>query len=133
MSYSICLLRFVDGELADLDAVRLRRMTEPYRWEGSSDEAFSRLRAEDGGGADLDHASDDGGAMRCVTATHFSGGAMSGVLVRLAAALGASIVTDGAVLIFHEDERRHLPADWSERAILIAPEADAFESAIASL
>ncbi len=69
-----------------------------------------------------------------MTATHFAYGAMSGVLARLAAALGASIVPqDGGALIFDEDDRRHLPADLQQRAIFLVPTADAFEAAFDAL
>ncbi|WP_345571905.1 MULTISPECIES: hypothetical protein [Streptomyces] len=130
MSYSIFLLRFVDGKVVALDAERLRQVTEPYVVAGGAEEGFSQLRAEDGGEADLYHASQDEDGMLCVTATHFARGAMSGVLARLAAALGASIVPqDGGALIFHEDDRRHLPEDLQGKAVVIAPVADAFQAA----
>ena len=130
MSYSVFLLRFVDGEAVALDAERLRQVTEPYVVAGGPDEGFSQLRAEDGGEADLYHAARAGDGLSCVTATHFACGAMSGLLARLAAALGASIVPqDGGTLIFHEDDRHHLPADLRATAIVIASTADAFEAA----
>lgn len=134
MSYSIFLLRFVDGEVVALDAERFRQVTEPYVVAGASEEGFSQFRAEDGGEADIYHASQDEDGMMCVTATHFARGAMSGVLVRLAAALGASIVPQGGgALIFHEDDRRHLPADLQGEAMVIAPTADAFQAAFDAL
>ncbi|MET7368706.1 hypothetical protein ABZS61_23195 [Streptomyces sp. NPDC005566] len=130
MSYSIYLLRFVEGEVVALDVERFRQATTPYVVEGRPEEGFSRLRAEDGGETDLDHAFRGEEGMSCVTATHFARGAMSGVLARLAAALGASIVPqDGGVLIFQEDDRVHLPADLQGRAFVIAPTAEAFEAA----
>lgn len=134
MSYSIFLLRFVDGEVVPLDAERLRQVTEPYVVVGGLEEGFSQLRAEDGGEADLYHASHGEDGMPCVTATHFARGAMSGVLARLAAALGASIVPqDGGALIFHEDDRRHLPAELQGQAVVIAPTADAFQAVFDAL
>lgn len=97
-------------------------------------EGFSELRAEDGGEAELYHASQEGSVMLCVTATHFARGAMTGVLTRLAAALAASIVPqDGGALIFHEGDRRHLPADLQGKAVVIAPTADAFQAALDEL
>ncbi|MEV5009077.1 hypothetical protein AB0K74_05625 [Streptomyces sp. NPDC056159] len=134
MSYSIFLLRFVDGEAVALDVERFRRMTGPYVAAGGLEEGFSQLRAEDGGEADLYHASQAEDGMSSVMATHFARGAMSGVLARLAAALGASIVPqDGGALIFHEDDRRHLPAQLKEKAVVIDPTADAFEAAFDAL
>ncbi|MFE0647960.1 hypothetical protein ACFVZH_05120 [Streptomyces sp. NPDC059534] len=122
MSYSIFLLRFVDGEVVVLDAERFRHVTEPYVVAGDLEEGFSQLRAEDGGEADLYHESHGESGMLCVTATHFARGAMLGVLTRLAAALGASIVPqDGGALIFHEKERRHLPAELQGSVVVIAP------------
>ncbi|MCC9689307.1 MULTISPECIES: hypothetical protein [Streptomyces] len=53
MSYSIFLLRFVDGEVVELDFERFRHVTEPYVVAGGPEEGFSQLRAEDGGEADL--------------------------------------------------------------------------------
>ncbi|MFD0020026.1 hypothetical protein [Streptomyces sp. NPDC058382] len=130
MSYSIFLLRFVDGEVAALDAERFRQVTEPYVVAGGLEEGFSQLRAEDGGEADVYHESRSETGMTCVTATHFARGAMLGVLARLAAALGASIVPQGGeALIFHEDDRRHLPADIQGEAVVIASTADALQAA----
>ncbi|WP_185909306.1 hypothetical protein [Streptomyces sp. WAC01280] len=130
MSYSIFLLRFRDGEVVGLDTERFRQMTEPYVAAGGPEEDFSRLRAEDGGEADVYHEAHGEHGMPCVTATHFAGGAMLGVLARLGASLGASIVPqDGGALIFHEDERRHLPADLQENAVVIAPPAGALQAA----
>ncbi|MFE4173626.1 hypothetical protein ACFRR7_16510 [Streptomyces sp. NPDC056909] len=130
MSYSIFLLRFVDSELVALDTERFRQVTEPYVVVGGPEEGFSQLRAEDGGEADLYHEFHGENGMPCVTATHFARGAMLGVLARLAAALGASIIPqNGWALIFHEEERRHLPAELQENAVVIAPTADALQAA----
>ncbi|MFD9502395.1 hypothetical protein [Streptomyces sp. NPDC060035] len=134
MSYSIYLLRFVEGEVVTLDTERFRQATAPYVVEGRPEEGFSQLRAEDGGETDLYHAFRGEEGMSCVTATHFARGAMSGVLARLAATLGASIVPqDGAALIFHENDRLHLPADLQGRAFVIVPTAEAFEAAFDAL
>ncbi|MFJ3091414.1 MULTISPECIES: hypothetical protein [Streptomyces] len=130
MSYSIFLLRFVDSEVVALDAERFRQVTEPYVVAGSPEDGFSQLRAEDGGEADLYHASHGESGMTGVTATHFAKGAMLGVLSRLASALGASIVPqEGNALIFHESERRHLPVELQENAVVIVPTADALQAA----
>ncbi|WP_285567962.1 hypothetical protein [Streptomyces sp. RTGN2] len=130
MSYSIFILRFVDGEVVALDVERLRQVTEPYVVAGGLDEGFSQLRAEDGGEADLYHESLNEAGMLCVTATHFARGAMLGVLARLAAALEASIVPQsGATLVFHEGDRFHLPADTQGEAVVIAATADALQAA----
>ncbi|MCX5395026.1 hypothetical protein [Streptomyces sp. NBC_00094] len=130
MSYSIFLLRFVDGEVVALDAERFRHVTEPYVVAGGQDEGFSQLRAEDGGEADLYHESHGESGLPCVTATRFARGAMLGVLARLAAALGASVVPQsGGALIFHEKERRHLPAELQGSAVVIAPTEDALQAA----
>jgi hypothetical protein len=131
VSYSIFLLRFADGEVVALDAERFRQMTQPYEVAGGLEEGFSQLRAEDGGEADLYYEARGGPEMTCVTATHFARGAMLGVLARLAAHLGAAIVPqDGGALIFHEEERRHLPADLQGDAVVIAATADALQAAL---
>lgn len=130
MSYSIFLLRFVDGEVVALDAERFRQVTEPYVVAGGPEEGFSQVRAEDGGEADLYHQSQDETGMSSVMATHFARGAMLGLLARLAAALGASIVPqDSGALIFHEEERKHLSPDLQESAVVIAPTAEALQAA----
>ncbi|MFF3212014.1 hypothetical protein ACFYYB_15285 [Streptomyces sp. NPDC002886] len=130
MSYAIFLVRFVDGEVVALDAERFRQVTEPYVVAGGPEDGFSQIRAEDGGEADLHHESRTGAGMPCVAATRFAPGAMLGVLVRLAAALGASIVPQsGGALIFHEEDRGHLSADLQETAVVIAPTADGLQAA----
>ncbi|MEU3136421.1 hypothetical protein ABZ691_27040 [Streptomyces sp. NPDC006854] len=130
MSYSIFLLRFVDSEVVALDAVRFRQVTEPYVVAGGLEEGFSRLRAVDGGEADLYHGSHGASGMTGVTVTHFAKGAMLGVISRLAAALGASIVPqEGDALIFQEKERRHLPVELRGNAVVIVPTADALQAA----
>ncbi|WLQ49049.1 hypothetical protein P8A21_16785 [Streptomyces poriferorum] len=129
MSYSIFLLRFVDGEVVALDTERFRQATAPYVVEGCTED-FSRLRAEDGGEADLYHAVHGEEGMSCVTATHFARGAMSGVLAGPAAALGSAILPqDGDALIFHEDDRSQLPEELRGSALVFVPTADAFEAA----
>ncbi|MFC7220372.1 hypothetical protein ACFQLX_19710 [Streptomyces polyrhachis] len=129
MSYSIFLLRFVDGEPVALDAERFRQATEPYVMGGELGEGFSQLRAEDGGEADLYHESHGENGMQCVTATRFAPGAMLNVLTRLAAALGTSIVPQSSgALIFHEEERRHLPVELQGDAVVIAPTGDALQA-----
>ncbi|MGW3991198.1 hypothetical protein [Streptomyces sp. NPDC004830] len=134
MSYSLFLLRFRDGEAVPLGAERLRQVTQPYVVVGGADEDFSQLRGEDGGGADLYRSRRGGDGMSCVTATHVTTGAMTGVLARLATALGAVIVPqDGPALIFDEDDRRHLPAGLREGGLVIAPTADALHAAIRAL
>ncbi|WP_405779166.1 hypothetical protein [Streptomyces sp. NBC_00859] len=131
MSYSIFMLRFVDGETVALDAERLRQVIEPYVVAGGPEEAFSQLRAADGGEADLYHESSRENGMPCVTATHFARGTMYGVLARLAAALGASVLPQGGgALIFHENDRRHLPAGLQGEALVVAPTAEALRAAI---
>ncbi|KAB2971028.1 hypothetical protein F8R89_02525 [Streptomyces sp. SS1-1] len=131
MSYSVFLLRFVDGEPVALDTGRLLRTTEPYVVPDGRDDGFSALRAEDGGEADLYHACEGDEGLTCVTATHFARGEISGLLARLAVDLGAVILPqDGGALIFHEEERRHLPAALQDGAVVIAPTADAFQAAL---
>ncbi|MDV9188719.1 hypothetical protein R6L23_10910 [Streptomyces sp. SR27] len=130
MSYCIFLLRFVDGEVVALDAERFRQVTKQYVVAGGPEEDFSLLRAEDGGEADVYHEAHDEYGMQCVMATHFARGAMLGVLARLAAALGASIVPqNGGAMIFHEMDRRHLSVGLRENAVVIAPTADALQAA----
>ncbi|MFZ3498543.1 hypothetical protein ACODT5_35840 [Streptomyces sp. 5.8] len=130
MSYSIFLLRFVDGEVVALDDVPLRHVTEPYVVAGGPDDGYSLLCAEDGGEADLYHATHGESGLVSVMATHFARGAMLGVLARLAAALGAAIVPqDGGALIFQEKERRHLPPELQANAVVIVPTAEAMQAA----
>lgn len=64
VSYSIFMLRFVDGEVVSLDPERLRQVTEPYVVAGGLEEDFSQLRADDGGEADLYHARQEDGGCR---------------------------------------------------------------------
>ncbi|SDL04283.1 hypothetical protein [Streptomyces indicus] len=129
MSYGVFLLRYVDGDVAPLDAERFRQVTGPYALGREQGDEFSQLRVADGGEADLYHATQDG-ELRCVAASRFARGAMTGVLARLAADLGAAIVPqDGGVLIFHEDERRHLPAELRGGAVVIAPTGEALQAA----
>lgn len=45
MSYSIFLLRIVDGEVVALDAERLRQVTEPYVVVGGLEEVAATQRA----------------------------------------------------------------------------------------
>jgi hypothetical protein len=131
VSYSIFLLRFVGGEVAALDAERFRQVTEPYVVAGGFDEGFSQLRTPDGGSADLYHASHGDDGMSCVTATHFARGTMLDLLTHLAIALEAAVVPqDGAALIFHEDQRRHLPVELQAHAVVITPTDGALQTAL---
>ncbi len=50
VSYSIYMLRFVDGEVVTLDAVRLRQMTEPYVVDGGPEEGSPNSGRRTGAG-----------------------------------------------------------------------------------
>ncbi|MET9993494.1 hypothetical protein ABZ061_28465 [Streptomyces mutabilis] len=80
---------------------------------------------------DLYHASHGDDGMSCVTATHFARGTMLDLLTHLAVALEAAVVPqDGAALIFHEDQRRHLPAELQAHAVVITPADGALQTAL---
>ncbi|MGW8765361.1 hypothetical protein ACWGN5_22950 [Streptomyces sp. NPDC055815] len=117
MSAETFLLRFVDGELAALDVERFRRVVEPYVVAGSVDAGEVLLRAEDGGEAEFSVPT--GGPVTSLTAMRVSRGAMLAVVARVADALGAVILpVGGPAELRHEDERRHLPPELREEAVV---------------
>lgn len=125
MSQSIYLLRFVGGEVAPLDRELFRRVAGPYMVGGgpAAGGGSADLQAEDGGGASV-FFNGEPDELEFVSFVHLGAGAMVGVLARIADALGAAIVIPGgAPLIFHEDRRRHLPAELREEALVVAPTA----------
>ncbi|KQX57838.1 MULTISPECIES: hypothetical protein [unclassified Streptomyces] len=131
MSAETFLFRFVDGELAELDVERFRRLVEPYVVAGTPDLGDVLLRAEDGGTAEFSVRGGAAGVPATLTATHLSHGAVLDVLARLAETLGAVILpVGGAALILHEDQRRHLPPALRAEALVVAPTGAAVSEAI---
>ncbi|MFD9613156.1 hypothetical protein ACFWWS_27765 [Streptomyces sp. NPDC059083] len=120
MSAETFLFRFVDGEPAALDVERFRQVVEPYVVAGGTDIGEVHLRAEDGGEAEFYLRTEGtGGAMTSVTVMHISSGAMLGLLTRVADALGAVILpVGGAAEILREEQRRHLPPDLRDEAVV---------------
>ncbi|WP_369144630.1 hypothetical protein [Streptomyces sp. R44] len=120
MSAETFFLRFVAGEPAALDLDRFRRVVEPYVAAGSVDAGEVLLRAEDGSEAEF-HVStgESGGAVTSLTAMHIARGAVLDVVGRVADALGAVILpVGGPARIRHEDERRHLPPELRDEAVV---------------
>ncbi|MFF8379864.1 hypothetical protein ACF07V_27465 [Streptomyces sp. NPDC015661] len=132
MSAETFLLRFVDGEPADLDVERFRREVEPYVVAGAPELGEVLLRAADGGTAELFVRGGGADGPTSLTAMHLSRGAVLDVLARLADALGAVVLpVGGAALLFHEDQRNHLPELLREAALVVPPTGAAVSEAIA--
>ncbi|MEU1348530.1 hypothetical protein ACFYPA_04085 [Streptomyces sp. NPDC005775] len=130
MSYSLWLMRFVDGRAVPLDAERLQQVIAPYTAAGLTD-GFALLTAEDGGEADVyaDASGPDG--LTGVMVTHFAKGAVLDVLARLAGELGAFVLPqDGRVLLAHEDERQHLPPEVRQDATVAPLTGEAIQAEI---
>ncbi|MFG2747353.1 hypothetical protein [Streptomyces xanthophaeus] len=127
MSYSFYLMRFVDGEVAALDAERFLRVIGPYVTARDPELGFVQLRAEDGGRADVYFRAHPQDGLTHVTFTHVGVGAVFGLLARLTAELSASFAPqDDVTLILDEDARPHLPPPLRRDAVVVAPTGEAF-------
>ena len=76
MSYNLYLLRFADGAAVALDAGAFATVTEPMVVERDAAHCFVRLRACDGGEADLYAPCEPDGSLASLMVTHFAEGAV---------------------------------------------------------
>ncbi|MFB7516417.1 hypothetical protein [Streptomyces sp. NPDC056144] len=131
MSWDVYVFRFVDGELAALDAGRFRQVIEPDAVGYEPGLGCVGVRAADGSTADVYADTEGPEGLMSVCFTHLQVGGATDVLVRVAETLDAVIVPAGCpVFLFREEQRRHLPPEFREEAVVLPATGAAFTEAV---
>lgn len=123
MSYNVHLFRFQRGECVDIDAARLMELIQPLIiWSDERDEEHVRLRAPDGGEADLYGVGEDASVLLF---SRWRFGDVCELTAKLARELDMVIVPpDRPVMIIAERQRAHLPEDMAAEAVVVRTGAD---------
>jgi hypothetical protein len=120
VSYDVFLFRFEHGETTDIDAGRLMSLVEPLIVHRA--ENFARVRAADGGEADL-YGVDENAAT--LMFSHWSWGGICDLMADLARELDMVIVPpDRPAMIAAERQRAHLPDEFTAEATVVRTGAD---------
>ncbi|MFF7931211.1 CbrC family protein [Streptomyces sp. NPDC007940] len=121
MSYSLYVLRFVDGQPAPMDETAIREVLGPVTVGGMPATGLPEcwdLEAEDGGGAEV-----YGNALG-LTFSRFAFGDVLDRVAALARRTRAGVVPqDCPIILTDEDDRGHLPESLRAEALVVAPEA----------
>jgi hypothetical protein len=117
VSYDVHLFRFQNGECMDIDAARLMEMIQPLIVCREEEFDYVRLRATDGGEADLYGVCEDAATLMF---SHWSGGDICELMAKLARELDMVVVPpDRPVMIIAERQRAHLPKEMAAEAVVV--------------
>lgn len=106
MSYGIFLQRFADGDAAPMDDALGRSLLAPHVVRSRPEHDFVRIRAADGGQADV-HTSPG-----CIMVSRFAAGGILDLVATLAVRLDAVVLLpDGTAVLPAEAHRPHLPPE----------------------
>jgi hypothetical protein len=115
VSYEVHLFRFQRGEC--IDAARLLEMIQPLILWRQQEFDYVRVRAADGGEADLYGVCEDAATLMF---DHWSWGGICELMAKLAWELDMIIVPpDRPVMIIAERQRPHLPKDLAVEAVVV--------------
>ena len=111
------LFRFQRGECIDIDAARLMEIIQPLIVWTEEEHQYARLRAADGGEADLYGVGEDATTLMF---SHWSFGDICDLTAKLARELDMVIVPpDRPVMIIDERQRAHLPKEMAAEAVVV--------------
>jgi hypothetical protein len=117
VSYDVHLFRFQNGECMDIDAARLMEMIQPLIVWREEEFDYVRLRATDGGEADLYGVCEDAAALMF---SHWSWGDICELMAKLARELDMVVVPpDRPVMIIAERQRVYLPKEIAAEAVVV--------------
>jgi hypothetical protein len=117
VSYNVHFFRFQGGECMDIDAARLMEMIEPLTVWREEEHEYVRLRAPDGGEADVYGVGENAGTLMF---SHWSWGDICDLMAKLARELDMVIVPpDRQVMIIDERQRAHLPKEMAAEAVVV--------------
>jgi hypothetical protein len=124
MSYDIFFQRFERGQPVPIDKSAFLAAVTPFVAQAEAASRFFRLRAPDGGEADVYAGVDEGPCMGFMV-NHFAGGAMLDLLVDLAAATDTvALLPDRPTVVTRPEQRQHLPEGVGADVRVVATGAD---------
>jgi hypothetical protein len=122
MSYDVHLFRFRDGEPEDIDAARLAVMLRPLILTRDEQYDYVRLRAPDGGEADLYGVGEDTASLLF---SRWSWGDICELMAGLALELDMTILPpDRPAMIVDERQRAELPREMAAEAVVVRSGVD---------
>lgn len=117
MSYEVFLFRFKNGDTADIDASHLMALVRPFIISRSEEHDYARLRAADGGEADLYGVGDPGDSLMF---SRWSWGGICDLMAKLTRELDMVIISpDRPAMIADEQQRFHLPEEFATEAVVV--------------
>jgi hypothetical protein len=117
VSYDVYLFRFQRGESMDIDPARLMELIQPLIASREEKHSYVRLRAPDGGEADLYGVGEDAATLMF---SHWSRGDICELMAKLARELDMVIVPpDRPAMIIDERQRAHLPEEFIAEAVVV--------------
>ncbi|GAA2551593.1 hypothetical protein GCM10010435_22220 [Winogradskya consettensis] len=124
MGFEMFVQGFENGDAADLDSSVFHAVWGPYVDRNEPEFGFWRIRADDGGEADI-YAGTLDKAFTGFMITHFSSGRVLDLLVEFIVAADAVVMPVGCpTLLAHADQQRHLPEEIRAGAVVVREGTD---------
>jgi hypothetical protein len=124
MSYDVFFQRFEQGQPVPIDKSAFLAAVTPFVAETGTASRFFRLRAPDGGEADVYADVGEGPCMGFMV-NHFAGGAMLDLLVALAEATDTVVLLpDRPTVVTRPEQQQHLPDRVGADVRVVATGAD---------
>jgi hypothetical protein len=122
VSYDVFLFRFLNGDTTDIDASHLMALVEPFIIRREEEHDYVRLRAADGGEADLYGVGEPAASLMF---SHWSWGDICDLMAKLGRELDMVIIPpDRPAMIAGEQQRPHLPEEFVSEAVVVRAGAD---------
>lgn len=127
MSYSIYVQRFAHGDAAPMDDERGQVLLAPHVVAREPEYGFVRIRASDGGEADV-YASPGS-----IMVSRFAWGGILDIVADLVERLGAVILLpEGVAILGTAQDRSHLPVELQTDAVVVDLSGAAIQGVIES-
>lgn len=128
MSYSIYIQRFAHGDAAPMDDVRGQMLLAPHVVASEPEYGFVRVRASDGGEADV--FASPGSIM----VNRFASGGILDIVADLVERLDAVVLLpEGVAILGTAEERSHLPVELQADAVVVDLTGAAIQGVIESV
>lgn len=117
VSYDVFLFRFQNGDTTDINASHLMPLVKPFIISREEEHDYARLRAPDGGEADLYGVGEDADSLMF---SRWSWGGICDLMANLARELDMVIIPpDRPAMIAGEQQRSHLPEEFVTEAVVV--------------
>lgn len=125
MSYSIYVQRFAHGDAAPMDDEFGHELLAPYIVSSQPEYGFVRIRASDGGQADV-YASPGS-----IVVDRFAWGEILDIVAKLVKRLDAAILLpEGVAILGAAEHRLHLPRELQSDAVIVDLSGAAIQAVI---